>query len=603
MNIPFNPAGRQRAGLTLALVAGAALTACGGGDSGNNGERAAAADTAARAAAQAAGTLAPGRYVLANARSGKCMDVAGAGSADGVNIQQANCNGSAAQSFDLAEVAPGEYKLLNAGSGKAVDVANGSTADGANIQQWSDNGSAAQRFRIEPRDAGQQVLVNVGSGLCVDVAAGSLDDGANIQQAHCNGSGAQLFRLSPAATAAPGAPVPGRYRVKSVHSGLCLAIEGASTADGGRAIQAGCDDGAAQRFEVRDNGDGSWRFVNLNSGRSLDIAGVSTANGALLHQWQATDGANQRFVLSPSGSGAWAIQARHSNKCLDVKDWSTASGGLIQQWDCAGTANQQWALEPATGTPPPTPGWQLVWRDEFDGNALDGAKWGFEVNGGGGGNNELQYYTDRPQNAYVGNGVLTLQALKERYCSTDGCRDYTSARLRTLGKGDWLFGRMEVRARLPRGQGLWPAIWMLPTDWVYGGWAASGEIDIMEAVNTDAAGGNTIYGSIHYGAPWPGNQHKTVGYTPPGSVSGGFHTYAVEWEPRQIRWYVDGVHYATQTEWWSSGGAYPAPFDRRFHLILNVAVGGNWPGAPNGATTFPQKMEVDFVRVYQKAGS
>ncbi|MCB0293988.1 MAG: glycoside hydrolase family 16 protein, partial [Calditrichaeota bacterium] len=126
------------------------------------------------------------------------------------------------------------------------------------------------------------------------------------------------------------------------------------------------------------------------------------------------------------------------------------------------------------------PGWQLVWHDEFDGTRIDGNKWEHEVNAQGGGNNELQYYTARPVNSFVKDGVLTIQALQESYTGPEGTRDYTSARMRTLNKGDWRYGRFDIRAKLPYGQGLWPAIWMLPTDWVYGGWAASGEIDIME---------------------------------------------------------------------------------------------------------------------------
>lgn len=255
------------------------------------------------------------------------------------------------------------------------------------------------------------------------------------------------------------------------------------------------------------------------------------------------------------------------------------------------------------GTPsePPTGDWRLVWQDEFDGGQIDASKWSFEVNGNGGGNNELQYYTDRRENAHLENGKLVITARKETFTGTDGTRQYTSARLRTINKGDWLYGKFEIRAKLPRGQGMWPAIWMLPTDWVYGGWAASGEIDIMEAVNLGAGGGNRIYGTLHYGGPWPQNVHSGNNVTPSADVSQTFHTYTVEWEEGEIRWYIDGEHYATQTEWWSSAAAYPAPFDRRFHMILNVAVGGNWPGSPNGSTQFPQTMEVDYVRVYERA--
>jgi len=243
--------------------------------------------------------------------------------------------------------------------------------------------------------------------------------------------------------------------------------------------------------------------------------------------------------------------------------------------------------------------WSLVWQDEFNGNSIDSTKWEHEVNGAGGGNNELQYYTARSENSYVANGRLVLKALKERYTGSDGTKDYTSARLRTKNKGDFLYGKIDVKAKLPHGQGLWPAIWMLPTDNVYGGWAASGEIDIMEAVNLRVNNNNEIHGTIHYGGEWPAQTHTGLGIVPGSSVVDNYHVYGIEWEPGEIRWYLDGVLYQTQTDWYSNAGTYPAPFNQRFHLLLNVAVGGNWPGSPNNSTSFPQTMEVDYVRVYE----
>jgi len=597
--------------LLLVVFATAGLiTGCGG--AGNGSSATASTSTASTtdseretAAGMSTDTLPTGRYVLVNALSGKCVDVAGASMADGGNIQQATCNTNLAQVFDVTQPSAGVYKLNNVGSGKAMDVSGSATADGANVQQWNDNGTNAQRFRVTRTQGNRYVLTNVNSGKCVDVASASLNDGANIQQWGCNNSGAQQFHFYPRSDAGRTALPVGQYTITSNHSRLCLDIAGASTANAARVVQNACSASTSQRFDVLPEAGGSYRLSNALSHQSWDIDAISVANGALLIQWPDTGGDNQRFFVNATNSG-YQIVARHSNRCLDVKDWSTAAGGNIQQWDCGGDqANQRWAFTPAgttstDPTPPPASGWKLVWQDEFDGSAIDGNKWSFEVNGGGGGNNELQYYTARSQNAYVANGVLTIQALAERYCSTDGCRDYTSARLRTLGKGDWLYGRMEIRAKLPRGQGLWPAIWMLPTDSAYGGWAASGEIDIMEAVNAATAGGNVVYGTLHYGGAWPNNTHLGGSITPASSIVDNFHTYAVEWEPTQIRFYVDNVLYHTATNWWSSGGAFPAPFDKRFHMLLNVAVGGDWPGAPNGSTSFPQKMEVDYVRVYQK---
>ncbi len=243
----------------------------------------------------------------------------------------------------------------------------------------------------------------------------------------------------------------------------------------------------------------------------------------------------------------------------------------------------------------------LVWSDEFDGTEVDTAKWSFQRGDGsevflppGWGNNELQWYTD--QNATVADGFLNITARKE---SVEPGWQYTSARLRTRTKGDWTYGRMEMRAKMPLGKGLWPAFWMLPTDGAYGGWAASGEIDIVEYLGSDP---EEILGTIHFGGEWPMNVSASSSYTlPSGTFDEDFHVFAIEWEEGEIRWYVDDVHYATQTSWYSSGGDFPAPFDRRFHLLLNLAVGGNLPGAPDANTQFPQEYVIDYVRVYQQS--
>ncbi len=257
--------------------------------------------------------------------------------------------------------------------------------------------------------------------------------------------------------------------------------------------------------------------------------------------------------------------------------------------------------------------WSLIWSDDFDGTIVDATKWSFEKNCYGGGNNELQCYTDRADNAFLVDGKLHIVAKKETFAGqakgdddpaylatdTSQTREYTSARLRSKSKGDWTYGRMEISAKLPKGQGLWPAIWMLPTEWKYGGWPSSGEIDIMEAVNSGGAVyGNKVHGTLHYGTPWT---HEGTSYTPATNVWDEFHTYAIEWEAGEIRWYVDNIHYMTQTSvaWFTNGSTNDtAPFDEKFHMLLNVAVGGGWPGAPDSTSVFPQEMVVDYVHVY-----
>ena len=237
--------------------------------------------------------------------------------------------------------------------------------------------------------------------------------------------------------------------------------------------------------------------------------------------------------------------------------------------------------------------YQLVWSDEFDGTELDANKWEAQIGNGsnGWGNNEREYY--RAENAVVDSGYLTIIAKKETY----GGFDYTSARIRTINKGDWKYGKFEFRAKLPYGQGIWPAIWMMPTDNVYGGWAASGEIDIMEYLGHET---NKVYGTLHYGGSWPNNRSTGNSFTlPDGNFNDDFHTFTLIWKEGEMQWFVDGERYQTQTNWSTTGAAFPAPFDQRFHLIFNMAVGGNWPGYPDNTTEFPQEFIIDYVRVYQ----
>jgi len=243
--------------------------------------------------------------------------------------------------------------------------------------------------------------------------------------------------------------------------------------------------------------------------------------------------------------------------------------------------------------------WQLVWSDEFDGDSLDAAKWSYQTGTGsqygldGWGNNELQYY--RPENVSVGDGLLTITAKKENY---EGMK-YTSGRIRTFKKAGWTYGRFEFRAKMPEGQGLWAAIWMLSTYESYGGWAASGEIDIMEYLGHET---NKVHGTLHFGREWPYNVSKTASMISNGaSFSEEFHDFALEWKAGEMRWYVDGGLYVTMGEgdWYSDGEAFPAPFDKQFHLLINLAVGGNWPGSPDASTDFPQEMVLDYVRVYE----
>ncbi len=291
--------------------------------------------------------------------------------------------------------------------------------------------------------------------------------------------------------------------------------------------------------------------------------------------------------------------------------------------------------------PPPPPagddfhpsnkGWVPVWADEFGGNSLDRTKWEAEQSCWGGGNDERQCYTDRPENIEVVNGLLRLKAYPETFTgpqypqgwpSGPGpqiTQAYTSGKVRTRELADWTYGRFSARIKLPGGQGTWPAFWMLPADNVYGDWAASGEIDIMEAVNlgascsecTGAVGENRTSGALHYGAVWPNNTFQAKHTTLQGGdeAKDQYHVYALEWGEGRINWFVDGVKFFTlDAETWDSGAVdkdtHPfAPFDQDFYLMFNLAVGGRLSEDNNdrgfNTSSFPAEVLVDWVRVYQ----
>ena len=240
--------------------------------------------------------------------------------------------------------------------------------------------------------------------------------------------------------------------------------------------------------------------------------------------------------------------------------------------------------------------WMLVWSDEFDYNGLpDETKWSYDTagNDSGWGNNELQCYTEKDaDNSYVSDGTLKIVALREE----SGKKDYTSARLVTKGKGDWLYGMVRVRAKLPTGRGSWPAIWMLPTDWEYGGWPASGEIDIMENVGYEP---EEIVATAHTAKYNHVLNNQISGRHVVPDCFSEFHDYILEWDESSWRAYVDDrLIYVYEN---NGQGFESWPFDKRFHLILNLAVGGNWGGKMGvDENLFPKVFEIDYVRVYQK---
>ncbi len=244
-------------------------------------------------------------------------------------------------------------------------------------------------------------------------------------------------------------------------------------------------------------------------------------------------------------------------------------------------------------TPETYTGYATDWKDEFNGTALDLTSWGFDVGGSGWGNNEQQYYTNnRPENIYLDNGKLVIQAKKESFMGSS----YTSSRILTKGKKEFTFGRIDIRAKLPVAKGLWPALWMLGKKIDQTNWPACGEIDIMELVGLDPS---KVYGTLH----WAGTTGSRVMYgtnyaLPTGDFSQKFHVFSLIWEANSVEILMDDISYYKFDRTRVGSAAYP--FNEPFFLIFNVAVGGDWPGSPDATTTFPQQMVVDYVRVFKK---
>jgi beta-glucanase (GH16 family) len=248
--------------------------------------------------------------------------------------------------------------------------------------------------------------------------------------------------------------------------------------------------------------------------------------------------------------------------------------------------------QPKTTPIPAAEGWKLAWHDEFDGGAIDPASWTYDLGAGGWGNAELENYTNRPENARLENGVLVIEARKEAYQGAE----YTSARLKTQGLREFLYGRIEARLQVPGGQGMWPAFWTLGSNINEKNWPKCGELDIMEYIGKTP---DTIYGTMH-GPGYSGAQGISKANRQKYNIADDFHIYAIEWDKDQVRWFFDGEPYHTVTR--ADVGNKDWVFDQPFFILLNLAVGGQWPGNPDAQTAFPAQLKVDYVRVFQKIG-
>ncbi|WP_126971194.1 family 16 glycosylhydrolase [Gynurincola endophyticus] len=289
-------------------------------------------------------------------------------------------------------------------------------------------------------------------------------------------------------------------------------------------------------------------------------------------------------------------EIRENNETFTVELLS-ANYGVITRKTATGTiVNDDSKIEIATtgySTPMSYSGYTLAWNDEFT-DGFDANIWTNQNGNGcpelcGWGNNELEYYTARSENIYTQQGNLVIEARQERYQGFD----YTSSKIITRDKKFFKYGRIDIRAQLPYGQGIWPAFWLMPQHEVFGGWPSSGEIDMMEMVGNTP---NQSHGTLHYG-PGPSSVHSTSSYTlPSGILHDEFHVYSLIWKEDEIVWLVDDIEFKRMTPADLNGHHWP--FNEEFYMIINFAIGGNWPGNPNATTEFPQWLIVDYVRYF-----
>ena len=285
--------------------------------------------------------------------------------------------------------------------------------------------------------------------------------------------------------------------------------------------------------------------------------------------------------------------------CTSKEDTSSSSSKAEVSSKPESSSVTDSTTDSSTDEIPQLDGYDLLWNDEFNGNALDETIWNYEPHEPGWTNEELQEYTTSTDNVFVRDGSLIIKAIKTE---KDGSDYYTSGKVTSQNKKDFTYGKVVARAKVPEGQGLWPAIWMMPKDeGFYGQWPKCGEIDIMEVLCSNT---KTAYGTIHYGEPHA--EQQGIYNLESGSFSEDFHEFSVEWEPGEMRFYIDGNLYHTVNDWFTAvkdeeEKPYPAPFNQPFFVQMNLAVGGTWPGNPDETTDFDKaEFEIDYVRVYQK---
>ncbi len=371
------------------------------------------------------------------------------------------------------------------------------------------------------------------------------------------------------------------------------------------------DDSQMTTLPVLSVGDGeAQEGTSSNNTISFEVSIAGEYTGTVNVNYETRYGSAMKGVDYESISGTLTFTAPETTKTLEVKTQADETNEANERFTIYLTNEQNATVNKRSGqgliinddsttptfpggymTPATYPEWTLAWGDEFDDSAIDTDSWNFEIgNGEGGwGNNELQNYTDLPENTRTENGHLIITAIKGNNSN------YTSARMTTMDKKEFKFGRIDIRAKLPKGQGIWPALWMLGSNFQTVGWPMCGEIDIMELVGHQPS---TVHGTIHYGQPSPNNSFIGEPFSiVPNEFIDEFHVFSLVWLENEIHWLVDDRIFYSVNPGSLDGEAYL--FNADFFFIFNIAVGGNWPGSPDQTTVFPQVMEVDYIRVFQ----
>ena len=575
-----------------------------------------------------------GKYKITAKCSGKAVDVSDVSTNPSANVHQWDYVGGENQHWILDVTNDGYYTITAAHSGLCLDVQDWSTAAGGNVLQWHNNQQANQKWKFEKLDDGYYKITNQHSGKVLDVSGASVDNGANIQQWDWNGSDAQrwsvtLVEQNEVPVLPPiDPPSSGLFVDSNMTYGTWSQLESGVVADFAVGEWEGVSFGVDNGVATITVGDGYWHGATLgqlpaqvSSSSYYDFSRVAYINfwvkssnisaDAIQVIVQNTDSANVINSVPLTNYGVsnisnWtqvsvpvnSIQGQRIKTALAFSVGNNVGTSVqfknIAFVDAYGnnvdvTGPVVW---PITGAQEIKNRLNLAWSDEFNGSSTtpDASNWVYDTYdfvGWGWGNNELQTYTDSRNNSYVDNGTLKIRAVK------DGNGNWTSGRLKTMNKRDFTYGFIEFRAKVADGVGMWPALWMLPTDTAYGTWPASGEIDVMEFSRN--IWGTTVYGTLHCSAGYGGSPIHTAGRNMP-TAGDEWHTYAVYWTPDSITWYYDDTLMSSYNNPHTGTAAWP--YDQRFHIIMNVAVGGNLGGAVASNLT-SDYMEIDYVRVYQ----